>query len=37
MANMAKPKGDTTVRERFEHLAGPAVGVSPGFNALDGD
>ncbi|MGR3781978.1 MAG: imelysin family protein [Albimonas sp.] len=26
-----------TARERFEHLAGPAVGVSPGFNALDGD
>ena len=26
-----------TARERFEHLAAPAVGISPGFNALDGD
>ncbi|MDF2232305.1 imelysin family protein [Albimonas sp. CAU 1670] len=26
-----------TARERFEHLAGPAIGISPGFNALDGD
>lgn len=24
-------------RERSEHFAGPAIGISPGFNALDGD